>query len=216
MAARMRKTSDVALAYFGDGASSTGDFHSGLNFAGVYKSSTVFLCRNNQWAISVPLKAQTRSKSIAAKAEAYGIEGIRVDGNDIFGVYQVTNQAVKKARRGDGPTLIEAVTYRLGAHTTSDDPRLYRDTQEVENRKLKDPISRFKKYLLKNGYLTEEKDQALEKEIKDTIQLNITKAESMDSPLVKEMFEDVYDDTPWHIQEQFQELQTLEKVDTIK
>ena len=128
----------------------------------------------------------------------------------------MTNQAVKKARRGDGPTLIEAVTYRLGAHTTSDDPRLYRDSQEVEDRKRKDPISRFKKYLLKIGCLTEEKDQALEQEIKDTIQLNVTKAESIDMPPVKEMFEDVYDDAPWHIQEQSRELQTLKKVGSTK
>ncbi|MEE8349638.1 MAG: pyruvate dehydrogenase (acetyl-transferring) E1 component subunit alpha [Acidobacteriota bacterium] len=209
LAARLRGTGDVALTFFGDGATSTGDFHVALNFAGVYKAQTIFLCRNNQWAISVPSTAQTASESLAIKAQGYGIKGVRVDGNDVFAVYAVTREAADRARQGEGPTLIEAVTYRLGPHTTSDDPRLYRDDAEVESWKGKDPLSRFRSYLLNAGHLTEEIDTDLEKEIKNEIDTALSKAEKIGPPTIDTMFEDVLDEMPWHLDEQLEELRCV-------
>jgi len=124
-AAKMRKEKDVAATYFGDGATSEGDFHEALNFAGVYKTPTIFICQNNQYAISVPRNIQTAAETLAQKAIAYGVPGVLVDGNDLFAMYAVTKEAVDRARRGEGPTLIEAHTYRFGDHTTSDDASKY-------------------------------------------------------------------------------------------
>jgi 2-oxoisovalerate dehydrogenase E1 component alpha subunit len=209
LAARLRGTGDVALAFFGDGATSTGDFHVALNFAGVYKAQTIFMCRNNQWAISVPSKAQTASQSFAIKAQAYGIEGVQVDGNDVFAVYAVTRAAADRARQGLGPTLIEAVTYRLGGHTTSDDPRLYRDDEEVERWKKKDPLLRFRSYLLNAGHLSEELDTGLEKEIRSEIDTAVSESEKLGPPAIDTMFEDVLDEMPWHLEEQREELRSI-------
>ena len=209
MAARLRGTQDIALVYFGDGATSEGDFHVALNFAGVYKAATIFLCRNNQWAISVPSKVQTASPSFAVKATAYNIEGVQVDGNDIFAVYAVTRKAADRARQGKGPTLIEAVTYRQGGHTTSDDPRVYRDDKEVEEWKKKDPISRFKSYLIGNGAWSEKKDAGLEEDIKKEIDAAVKRAEKIGPPSIDTMFEDVLDSVPWHLEEQREELRTI-------
>jgi pyruvate dehydrogenase E1 component alpha subunit/2-oxoisovalerate dehydrogenase E1 component alpha subunit len=121
-AAQIKQTGEVMMGYMGDGASSSADFHAAANFAGVYRLPVVFFCQNNQWAISVPLAQQTASASIAIKAIAYGFPGVRVDGNDLFAVIEATRAAVERARRGDGPTLVEAVTFRMGGHSSSDDP----------------------------------------------------------------------------------------------
>ena len=209
LAARLRGTGEVALAFFGDGATSEGDFHVAVNFAGVYKANTIFLCRNNQWAISVPREDQTASESIAIKAKAYGIEGVQVDGNDILAVYSVTKRAVDRARQGNGPTLIEAVTYRLGGHSTSDDPRVYRDEKEVESWKEKDPISRFRSYLIEGGHWSEETDARLEEEIKNEIKTALSEAEKIGPPSIDTMFEDVLDSIPWHLEEQREELRRV-------
>jgi TPP-dependent pyruvate/acetoin dehydrogenase alpha subunit len=209
MAARLQGTQDLALVFFGDGATSEGDFHVALNFAGVYKAATIFLCRNNQWAISVPSKAQTASPSFAIKATAYNIEGVQVDGNDILAVYEVTRKAAERARQGKGPTLIEAVTYRQGPHTTSDDPRVYRDDKEVEEWIKKDPISRFKSYLIGKGTWSEKKDVGLEEDIKNEIDAALKKAEKIGPPSIDTMFEDVLDSVPWHLEEQREELRTV-------
>ncbi len=211
MAAKITGSDDVVLVYFGDGATSQGDFHVAANFAGVFEAPLVMICRNNQWAISVPLSRQTSSESLAVKAQAYGFEGVRVDGNDLLGVISVTQQAVDKARRGEGPTLIEAVTYRVQAHSTSDDPRVYRDENEVEPWVKKDPIRRVRTYLIAEGHWDEDRDQKLEDQIKEDIQTNLKKAESIGPPAISTMVEDVYDQVPWHLREQLEELEGLEE-----
>ena len=162
MAMRLQKKKEVALAFFGDGATSTADFHVGANFAGVFKAPVIFLCRNNQWAISVPREVQTASETLAMKARAYGFEGIRVDGNDVFAVHEVTRQAREKACRGEGPTLIEAVTYRMLAHSTSDDPRMYREEKEVARWKRLDPLKRFRTYLIARRHWSQARQEQLE------------------------------------------------------
>ncbi len=151
MAARLTGKDDVALVYFGEGTASTGQFHVGLNFAGVYKAPCIFFCRNNGWAISTPGNRQTASKSIAIKAHAYGMPGVRVDGNDLLAVIAVMEDAVARARSGQGPTLIEAVTYRRAGHSSSDDPSAYRDPAEPKEWEAKDPLERWRRHLERRG-----------------------------------------------------------------
>src|SRR5881409_2856884 len=164
-AAQYRGDDAVVMAYFGDGATSEGDFHEALNFAGVWHVPVVFVCQNNQWAISVPLKKQTHSKTIAQKALAYGLPGIQVDGNDVLAVYTAASTSLDRAREGNGPTLIECVTYRLGVHTTADDPTKYRTQEEVTAWEQKDPLTRFRVYLEKRNLLEEGLEQQVDEEI---------------------------------------------------
>lgn len=210
MGMKIKKSNDIVLVYFGDGATSQGDFHVACNFAGVYQAPVIFFCRNNQWAISVPLEKQTASETLAVKAKAYGIHSARVDGNDVFGVYEVTRQAAERARNGNGPTLIEALTYRQGAHSTSDDPRAYREESEVEEWKHQDPLIRLKKYLIGRELWTDAEDEKLEETIKEQIQSTLKKVEKIGPPPVETMFEDVYDTPPWHLREQQEELEEIE------
>jgi len=153
MAMRIKKDQKVVITYFGDGAASEGDCHEAMNFASVFKAPVVFVCLNNQYAISVPLSRQMACKTIAQRAVAYGMPGMRVDGNDVLAVFQATKEAVARARRGEGPTLIEGLTYRIAPHTTSDDPRKYRSAKEEEEWLAKDPLIRFQSYLRKKGLL---------------------------------------------------------------
>ena len=176
-AAKYRKTDRVAMAFFGDGGTSQGDFHEGLNFAGVFQAPAIFICQNNQWAISMPRTKQTRSETIAQKALAYGIPGIQVDGNDILATYAAAKEAVDRARSGGGPTLIECVTYRLTVHTTADDPRRYRTEEEVEKWKKRDPITRFQKYLVGKGLLSEDKIVSIKSAVLEQIQAAVDNAE---------------------------------------
>jgi pyruvate dehydrogenase E1 component alpha subunit len=167
IAAKLDGTKVVALGCMGDGATSEGDFHEGLNFAGVWRAPCVFLCQNNQYAISVPFTKQTAASSIAVKALAYGFPGVRVDGNDVLACYAVAKQAVRRARAGEGPTLIEAVTFRRGPHSTADDPTRYRGDEEMKRWELLDPISRYTKYLEREGVITDEFKEHVEAEGKE-------------------------------------------------
>ncbi len=201
-AARISGTSDVAIVYFGEGATSTGEFHVGMNFAGVWKAPVIFLCRNNGWAISTPGAKQTAAKTIAIKALAYGMPGIRVDGNDLLAIHQATAEAAARARAGEGPTLIEALTYRRGAHSSSDDPSVYRDPNEPKKWETNDPIERFRRYLDKRGVWTE----GFEKELRAEIDREIVEAHDsthhLPPPPVETLFDDVYEEQPWNLREQ--------------
>jgi pyruvate dehydrogenase E1 component alpha subunit len=207
-AVNYRQTDEVVMTFFGDGATSQGDFHEGLNFAGVYQTPVIFLCQNNQWAISIPLSKQTHSETLAQKALAYGIPGIQVDGNDILAVYAAAKEAADRARSGGGPSMIECVTYRIMMHTTADDPKRYREDQEVEAWKKKDPLIRFEKYLTDKGLMTKDKVQEIESEIKAEIQAAVDRAQDrmrkFDDPLY--MFEHAYAELPAHLKEQRSEL----------
>lgn len=168
-AARIDGSDEVVMTYFGDGATSQGDFHEAMNFAAVFKAPVVFVCQNNQYAISVPRTRQTIAKTIAQKAIAYGVHGIQVDGNDIFACFAAAAEAVRRAREDHMPTLIECVTYRLEMHTTADDPTRYRDNEEVEKWKARDPILRFGRFLESNGVLDGGKREELENEVAQLI-----------------------------------------------
>jgi pyruvate dehydrogenase E1 component alpha subunit len=167
MGARFKHANDVVLSTFGDGATSKGDWHEGMNFAGVFKAPVIFLCQNNHWAISVPLAKQTAG-SIAERAQGYGFPGIRIDGNDVLGVFAAVRAAAERARRGDGPYLIEAMTYRMGAHTTSDDPTRYRQEEELQAWSTKDPISRYRSWLESQGVLDDAGVAAIDHEAEES------------------------------------------------
>jgi len=191
-AAQYRGDDVVVMAYFGDGATSEGDFHEAMNFAGVWHVPVVFVCQNNQWAISVPLKKQTHSRTIAQKALAYGLPGIQVDGNDVLAVYAAAHEAVDRARAGDGPTLIECVTYRLGVHTTADDPTKYRADEEVAMWEQKDPLTRFRTYLEKRNLF----EAGLEQQVDEDIAEAVRRFESAPPADPLTMFDHVYAELP--------------------
>ena len=201
-AAKLSKKDDVALTYFGEGATSTGQFHVAMNFAGVFKAPVIFFCRNNGWAISTPGTQQTASTSIAIKAHAYGMPGVRVDGNDLLAILAVTEDAVARARAGEGPTLIEAVTYRRGPHSSSDDPSVYRNPDEPKKWESHDPLERWRRYLVGRGLWTEEMDTELRRQINDEANAVIAYAEKLGPPPVESMFDDVFKEMPPHLQEQ--------------
>lgn len=205
-AAKLRRDPVITLTYFGEGSSSQGDFHVGLNFAGVYKTPTVFFLRNNGWAISTPREVQTASETFAQKADAYGFEGVLVDGNDLLAVIVATRRAAEKARNGGGPTLIEALTYRLGAHSTSDDPSGYRKDEDVKVWEKRDPLPRFQRFLAKRGLWTPEWEEELQAEFKADITAAIEAAEKAPAPSVESMFEDVFSEKPWFLLEEEAEL----------
>jgi pyruvate dehydrogenase E1 component alpha subunit len=193
MAAIYRKDRIAVIAYFGDGGTSKGDFHEAFNMAGVFKLPVVFICQNNQWAISVPSDRQTASKTLAQKAYAYGFEGVQVDGNDIFAVYKATADALKKARDGGGPTFIECFTYRMSDHTTADDATRYRTKEEVEAWKPKDPLLRLKLFMEKNRLWTEKYQKDVEEDTKTAVSGAVKLAESIESPRSEDMFAYTYE-----------------------
>jgi pyruvate dehydrogenase E1 component alpha subunit len=208
-AARIKGDPVVTLGFMGDGATSESDFHAALNFAGIFRLPTVFVCQNNQWAISVPLSKQTGSATIAVKARAYGIGGIRVDGNDVIAVHQVLSDAVARARRGEGPTFVELLTYRVAPHSTSDDPTRYRSNAEVEVWLRRDPLDRLVRFLRSQGLLTESDEERFEQETGREIREAIEQVEASGPPPLSSLFEDVYAERPWHLAEQCQELERM-------
>ncbi len=208
-AARISKKDDVSLVYFGEGTSSTGEFHVGMNFAGVFKAPCVLLCRNNGWAISTARDKQTASRSFAVKALGYGFPGVRVDGNDLLAVLAVMEDAVARARAGEGPTLIEAVTYRRGGHSSSDDPSVYRDPNEPREWERRDPIERWKRYLVHRGIYSEAIEAKFRQEIGDELLAALAHAEEVGPPHVETLFDDVFAELPPHLVEQRAELLAL-------
>jgi pyruvate dehydrogenase E1 component alpha subunit/2-oxoisovalerate dehydrogenase E1 component alpha subunit len=201
-AAKIMGTSDVMAGYIGDGGTSSADFHAAMNFAAVKQVPVVFVCQNNQWAISVPLSAQTVSSSIAIKAVAYGMPGVRVDGNDVLAVIAAMREAVERARSGGGPTFIEALTFRMGGHSSSDDPTRYRDAQLVETWEKKDPLARFGAYLRGRSLLADADIEGWTAELNDEISRAVTAAEALPPPGIETLFADVYARMPAHLEEQ--------------
>ncbi len=205
-AAKLRKQDLVVVTFFGDGATSEGDFHEAMNFAGVFKTPTVFICQNNQYAISVPVSRQTAAPTIAQKALAYGFNGIRVDGNDLFSSYVATKAAVDKARSGKGPTLIEAVTFRLGAHTTADDPTRYRTEAEVERWRKRDPLVRLERRLREKGIIDDSFAEEVKAEAEAEVEKVAAEVEALEPPAPEDMFKYMFDEMPQHLKEQLASL----------
>ncbi len=201
-AAKQRGEDTVVLASFGDGSTSSLGFHSGLNFAGVWKAPVVFLCQNNGWAISCPAEEQTASESFAIKGEAYGIPGVIVDGNDVLAVRKVVLEAVLRARAGGGPTLVESQTFRMGGHSTSDDPRRYVPAEQVELWRKRDPIARFEKFLEASGLLDAAGAKTLRGEVAEEVNAAAREAEQVGPPGLETIFTDVYAELPDHLRRQ--------------
>jgi pyruvate dehydrogenase E1 component alpha subunit len=205
-AARIRKGPEVTLVFFGDGATSSDGFHAGMNIAGVHRLPIVFVCRNNQYAISLPLSLQTASATIAIKAQAYGFDGVRVDGNDPAAMYDAASLAVNRARGGGGPTLIEAVSYRFGSHTTADDAKRYRMDDELADWRSRDCIENTRRILEQRGVWSKEQDASLHRELSAAIDKTVEEGLSMPLPPLPSLFEDVYSEMPRHLREQQKEL----------
>jgi pyruvate dehydrogenase E1 component alpha subunit len=199
---KLKKKNTIVLAYHGDGATSEGDFHCAYNFAGVYKAPLVFICENNGWAISLPVTRQTASNTLSIKAEAYGFDGVRVDGNDVLAVYSATKKAVERARNGGGPMMIECLTYRMGPHSTSDDPNRYRTKQEIEFWKKRDPIERFKNYLEQRGIWDSEFESSLRAEVEKEINDAVEEEEKINPPATSSIFSDLYYEEPEFLKEE--------------
>ncbi|HLC36826.1 MAG TPA: pyruvate dehydrogenase (acetyl-transferring) E1 component subunit alpha [archaeon] len=192
MAANIKGKKIASMVYFGDGGTSEGDFHEAMNWAGVFNAPVVFVCQNNQWAISTPREKQSKSLTLAQKSFAYGFNGIQVDGNDVFAVYKACSEAVQKARKGEGPALIECETYRMADHTTSDDAKKYRTEKELMKWKAKDPIERLRKYMEKEKIWNQEKQKKLEKELDEMISKAVKKFEDTPAQEINAIFKFMY------------------------
>jgi pyruvate dehydrogenase E1 component alpha subunit/2-oxoisovalerate dehydrogenase E1 component alpha subunit len=208
-AVKMQKKPLAVLAYLGEGATSAEDFHAAVNFAAVYAAPVVFLCENNQWAISTPASRQTASETFAVKALAYGMPGVRVDGNDVLAVYATVHEAAERARRGEGPTLIEAVTYRLGAHSTADDPTRYRDEEDDAVWRGRDPLPRFAAFLAHEKVLDAGAETVLRAAIEQEIQEAIAAEESVGPPPLRSLIEDVFARPTGALEEQLADLERV-------
>lgn len=195
-AAKLKKSGEAVITYIGDGGTSHGEFHEGVNFGAVYSVPMVTIIQNNQYAISTPRELATKAKTLAQKASSYGIPGIQVDGNDVLAMYEATKVALERAKNGDGPTLIEAVTYRLGPHTTSDDPSIYRKETEVEEWREKDPITRFKKYLSNRKLWNKDKEEKLQEETKKFVADTFKEVEKTGQYGVDDVYDYNYETMP--------------------
>lgn len=203
--AKAKRDPIAVMCYFGDGATSKGDFHEGFNFAGVFSLPVVFVCQNNQWAISVPLRRQTASKTLAQKAIAYGFEGLQVDGNDVFAVYGATLEALGKARAGKGPSFIECFTYRLGDHTTADDATRYRSLEEVEAWKKKDPIERLRRYMEKRGLWDDAYGRKILSEAREQVEASVREFEAVPPPDPRDIFRYTFQDLTGELKEEMEQ-----------
>jgi pyruvate dehydrogenase E1 component alpha subunit len=203
---KLRGEKSVAVTFGGDGSTSEGDFHEAMNCAGVFRTQSVYVIQNNQWAISVPLHQQTASETLAQKAHAYGIPGLQVDGNDVFAVYAAASEALDRARNGGGPTLIEAVTYRLGDHTTADDASRYREQAEVDEWESRDPLIRLRKYMESNGMWDQEREDQLAAEVQTWVDLQVSNLEEMPPQDPRDIFSHMYAELPPHLREQMAEV----------
>lgn len=199
----------IVLVVFGDGATSQGDFHEAANLAGTLRAPVVFLCQNNQWAISTPLERQTGSATLAQKAVAYAFPGVQCDGNDLFAVYAVVKAAVERARGGQGPTLVEALTYRLGLHTTADDPTRYVPSEMQEAWAPRDPLVRLRAYLEGRGKLSQERLDAIEAEVHEELAAAWAEAQAEPAPDPRHYFSQVYADLPRRLARQLDALEGL-------
>jgi pyruvate dehydrogenase E1 component alpha subunit len=193
---RLRGQSTCAIAFFGDGATSEGAFHEGANFAAVMDAPVILFCNNNQWAISTPLSAQTRADSLADKAPGYGMPGVRVDGGDVLAVYDATREAVTRARAGEGPTLIEAITYRCAPHATADDPSAYIDAERVEQERQNECLGRYERYLRRAGVLTDAFAEQAQEQALAAMRDGIAAAEALPDPDPELVFQNAYVDPP--------------------
>jgi pyruvate dehydrogenase E1 component alpha subunit len=205
---KMRKEKKDVLSFFGDGATSTGDFHEAMNFASLFKLPVVFTCLNNGFAISIPCCNQTAAQTFAQKALAYGMPTIQVDGNDIFAVYKAHRDAVERARNGEGPSFVECVTYRLGDHTTADDARRYRDPTQYEEAVARDPMIRTRKYLESKNLWTDELQAKTEQRAKAMVQDVVQAAVRTDKPTIESMFDHTFEELPQEILKQKETLRT--------
>jgi pyruvate dehydrogenase E1 component alpha subunit len=194
--AKLKGESACAIAYFGDGATSEGAFHEGANFAAVMRAPLVLFCNNNQWAISTPLSAQTRAEALADKAAGYGMPGVRVDGGDVLAVYQATAEALVRARAGEGPTFVEALTYRCAPHATADDPTAYWDAERVEEERRNECVGRYERYLRRLGVLTDELADETRADALDRMRKGIAAAEALPPPDADLVFSHAYVDPP--------------------
>ncbi len=210
-AEKLKGTKGVALTYCGDGTSSKGDLHEALTYAGQFKLPAIYIIENNGWAISVPRRRQAASRTLAQKAWGYGVEGIQVDGNDALAVYSAVATAVARARKGEGPTLIECETYRMSHHTTADDATRYRDAKEVEGWKAKDPIVRFRKYLVKKRIWDDTREKEFTTKTQRWIDEEVKAYEATPAPNPLDMFANNYEKAPWPLVEQRAQLEALLK-----
>jgi 2-oxoisovalerate dehydrogenase E1 component alpha subunit len=206
MGIKYKKEKKTIISYGGEGSTSEGHFHSAMNFAGVYKLPLIIFIVNNQYAISVPRIKQTASKTIAIKAIGYGAKGYIIDGNDPFITYFITRKCVRETKEGKGPFLIEAYTYRYDPHSSADDDKKYRSVEELENWKKKDAIVRTRRFLEKEGLWDEEKEKNLLTEIRNKLEKTVEEIEKYPEPDIKDMFFEVYKETPWYLKEEFEEL----------
>ncbi|WP_083847274.1 pyruvate dehydrogenase (acetyl-transferring) E1 component subunit alpha [Deinococcus gobiensis] len=206
LAEKRKGTRNVAMAYIGDGGSSEGDFHEALNFAGALNAPCVFILQNNGWAISVPTRSQTRATDLSRRAEGYGLPGVRVDGNDVLATWHVTAQAVERARNGEGPTLIETVTYRVKPHTVADDPSRYRTEEEGAPWREKDPVTRLRAHLLRTGVLNEEGEAALLAEVAAEFEEALREADTYPDPAPAEILDHVFAEPTPQLRRQREEL----------